>query len=74
VLDGDEGCAERHDHSLDLLVDVSRFPGVHLDLELADRARVQPGLLELLQQPVAVRNACGLDIDRIRHKAHLGKT
>ena len=68
VLDRDEGRAERHDHSLDPLVDLALLTGANLDLDLADRLRIQPCVLELLQEPVAVGDPRCLDVDGVGHR------
>ena len=57
VLDRHEGRADPHDHRLGVREQLVRnLLGVpvhgHLDPDLVDRARVEPGFAQLLQQPV----------------------
>ena len=45
--------------------------GRHLDLDLADRLRVEACVAELLQQPVPIRDPRCLDRNVLRHGAGL---
>ena len=73
MLERHEGRADRHDHLLDvgeelvrnrLAVAVDR----DLDPDLVDRMRLEAGLPQLCEQPVAVRDSGGLDLEvLVRH-------
>src|SRR5438067_5636474 len=69
VLDRHEGCADRQDHVLDVGKDLVVVTGDHLDLDLVDRARVQAGLAEFGEEPVAVGDPRSLDVNLIRRHA-----
>jgi hypothetical protein len=72
VLDGHERRADPHDHRLGVreqLVLDSFGVAVHrhLDPDLVHRTGVHPGVAQLLQQPVTIRDPSGLDLDVVAH-------
>ena len=54
------------DERVDLAIVGVVVLGGHLDLDLADRLGVEPGVEQLLQQPVAVGDARRLNRDVLR--------
>src|SRR5581483_8191251 len=69
VLDRHERRADLHDQALDLAEDLV-VVGLHGDPELAVRARLEAVLLQELEELVAIRDACCLDVDG--HRVSLG--